>query len=330
MEHDVMPVIETAREWYEQRRNKNGSMNRNVMAVGIAVSHLLRTYFPLDEKAIKTDGKSQVRGLSGKLIESVLREHGETRPFASEGGRTSRGSLDHALVLGAALTKVIGPTCPSSEERAEIAEVLESYFVSCIEVDFYSKQRIKVDIDSAKPVSCFVRSVLDAAELRDDKPTGTVAQHLVGAKLELRFPEKEIGRDNANAADVQTNRSGDFQIGTTAFHVTVSPMAKLVGRCIENIHDGLRPYVVVPDDKVGFTRGLFESEGIGTQVQVQGIETFVGTNIEELAQFDGAAVRKELISLVRQYNARIEDIEPDQSLQILEPKWMEKLAVDGY
>ncbi|MEG2669065.1 MAG: DUF4928 family protein, partial [Oscillospiraceae bacterium] len=49
-----------------------GGVNTNVMTSGIAVAELLRAQYPLDEKSIKSEKDSQVKGLSGKMIKSVL------------------------------------------------------------------------------------------------------------------------------------------------------------------------------------------------------------------------------------------------------------------
>ncbi len=87
--------------------------------------------------------------------------------------------------------------------------------------------------------------MLNTARRRADQPTGSW-RSIVGAKLELRFPDSHVGRDKANAADLQTSRQGDFQLGNTAFHVTVSPMQKLVARVRENMREGFRPVVLVP------------------------------------------------------------------------------------
>lgn len=192
----------------------------------------------------------------------------------------------------------------------------------CIRDDYFAKQHMKVDVNVAKPVSAIVSDVLNAARLRADQPTGIVAQHLVGAKLELRFPDVHVGRDKANAADLQTSRQGDFQLGNTAFHVTVSPMQKLVSRVRENMREGYRSVVLVPFDKVVFAVGLFESEGLGDSVAVQSIESFVGTNIEEMGQFDSRVIGRGVARLIRRYNERIYCCEVDKSLMIEEPEWM--------
>lgn len=314
-------ALEAVAEWYEGKRSKKGRVNTNVMCVGLAVAELLKSDFPLTEDIVRSDKGSQVRGLSGNMISRVLKEHGEEQEFTSEGGRTSRGSLPIAQELSGILNALF-PDGLDTDERAAVARIMQAYFVRCIQRDYFAKQRIKVVIDSRKPVSNVVADILQAAMGRPDKPTGAVAQHLVGAKLELRFPESDIGRDKANAADRQTSRQGDFQLGSTAFHVTVSPMQKLVVRARENIREGYRPVVLVPYDKVQFATGLFESEGLGNRVGVQSIESFVGTNVEEMGSFAAGDIRKEVAKLIRRYNERIWDCETDKSLMIEEPEWL--------
>lgn len=315
-------VLEVARYWYESHRNAKGNVNTNVMTGGIAVAELLRDHFPLTGESIKSEKNSQVKGLSGRLVKTVLARFGEERKFTSEGGRTSRGTLVLATELAECITESIAPFDPTKEQREILADALQRYFVECVRSDYFDKKRIEVDIDCGKPVSAIVADILQAARVRADQQTGIVAQHLVGAKLELRFPKLEVGRDKANAADLQTDRQGDFQLGNTAFHVTVAPAAKLADRARENLRQGFRPVMLVPESSVQFAIGLFSSEGIGGKVAVQSIETFVGTNIEEMGSFESSAIRSGVARLVRQYNDRIRACEVDQSLQIEEPAWM--------
>lgn len=314
---DILDAIEL---WYESKRSKRGNVSRNVMAVGIGISELLQNRFPLTNDYVQSDKGSQVRGLSGACIKTVLARHGEMRAFASEGGRTSRGTLPMALELATIINSTL-PSDTCEDTRLEAANAIANFFVERIQVDFFNRQRIKVEIDLQKPISVIVDDILAEASLRSDKPTGTVAQHLVGAKLEMLFPTIEIGKDNSNAADQQTDRSGDFQINDAAFHVTVSPMAKLTDRCRDNIRNGIRPIVVVPHDKVSFAYGLFESEGLGNRVQVIALESFIGINIEELSFYKRDLIRLNVARLLAHYNKRIEDIEPDKSLQIEIPQW---------
>ncbi|BFO07990.1 hypothetical protein GGER_05000 [Serratia rubidaea] len=138
----------------------------------------------------------------------------------------------------------------------------------------------------------------------------------------MRFPELEIGLDRANAADMQTDREGDFQIGTTAFHVTTAPMEKLVSRCVENKKAGYRPIILTLDSKVLAARQMTENVNMSEQISVQSAEIFIGTNIEEIAIYDGDRIKEGIARLIRTYNKRIDKIEVDKSLMIDEPKWI--------
>jgi hypothetical protein len=323
-EQVVQIALDAATSWYESKRaRKTGNVNFNVMATGLAISVFLRTTdFPLKDKNITATNGAQVKGLNAAFVQRILDAHGVRGRIPVEGGRTSRGTITHALEFAHAVNRTLEPYNPSAIALAFASDALEDYFVDRIVVDYLNKQKLSVSIDATRPVSSIVADIISAARDRGDKPTGTVVQHLVGAKLELRFPELQIGRDRANAADQQTNRPGDFLVGTTAFHVTMNPATKLLDRVRENIRDGYRPMVLVPEDEVDFARGLFRSEqDLQNRVGVQSIETFVGTNVEEMSLFDSVAVRRSVALLVRMYNERIEQVEADMSLRIVEPRW---------
>lgn len=318
-------VLEEASRWYEGRRSKNGNVNTNVMTVGIAVAELMKTVFPLTDDIVKSKNQSQVRGLSRALVSRVLKEHGVEQEFTSEGGRTSRGSLVLALDLAERVNGLFREAQPSKQELSTMACLLQRYFVARIQEDYFAKQKLRVDIDAAKPAQRVIEEILEGARARPDQPGGTVAQHLVGAKLEIRFPELEVGRDKTNAADMQTNRQGDFELGNTAFHVTLSPTVKLIPRVKSNIRDGYRPIVLVPYEKLEFTKELFNTEGLGERVEAQSIESFIGLNIEEMGQFSAEGIKMQVASLIRCYNERIFSCEVDKSLMIVEPSWISDL-----
>lgn len=313
--------LNAAKVWYENQRAKNGSINTNVMNVGLVVSRMIADGIPIDDSRLYSEGKSQVRGLSGSTIAKILEQHGEVRLFTREGGRTSRGTIHLAVSFRNAINDV-NPYPREGLDTNHISFLLEDFFKDCVRIDYFDKQRITVDIETTKPVSSIISDILDAAAERSDKPTGVVLQHLIGAKLQLRFPEIEIGLDRANAADMQTDREGDFQVGTTAFHVTTAPMEKLISRCVENKRSGYRPVILTLESKVLAARQMAENVGMSEQISVQASEMFIGTNIEEIAIYDGDKIREGVARLIRTYNERIENIEIDKSLMIDEPKWV--------
>jgi len=321
MHNPTEAFLKAAQHWYESQRAENGAMNTNVMNAGLIVSRMMADGLPITDERLYSNGKSQVRGLSGPAIAKILEQHGETRIFTREGGRTSRGTV----FLAAAIRDVLNDTHVSEDNPIDavfVSSKLEAFFTKCVGLDYFDKQRITVEIDYTKPLSSVVSDILKAAAERSDKPTGAVLQHLVGAKLQLRFPEEKIGLDRANAADMHTDREGDFQVGTTAFHVTTAPMEKLITRCVENKRAGYRPVILTLESKVQAARQMADNVGMSEQISVQSAEIFIGTNIEEIAIYDGDRIREGLARLIRTYNLRIERIEIDKSLMIDEPRWL--------
>ncbi|THD40243.1 DUF4928 family protein [Pantoea sp. R102] len=321
MHNPTEAFLKAAQDWYESQRAENGAMNTNVMNAGLIVSRMMADGLPITDERLYSNGKSQVRGLSGPAIAKILEQHGETRIFTREGGRTSRGTV----FLAAAIRDVLNDTHVSVGNPIDalfVSSKLEAFFTKCVRLDYFDKQRITVEIDYTKPLSSVVSDILKAAAERSDKPTGAVLQHLVGAKLQLRFPEEKIGLDRANAADMHTDREGDFQVGTTAFHVTTAPMEKLITRCVENKRAGYRPVILTLESKVQAARQMADNVGMSEQISVQAAEVFIGTNIEEISTYDGDKIRLGLAKLIRTYNARIEKIEIDKSLMIDEPRWV--------
>lgn len=152
---------------------------------------------------------------------------------------------------------------------------------------------------------------------------GYVAQHLVGAKLQLRFPNVQVSNESASTADRPTNRSGDFMIGNTVFHVTVSPMEGVFKKCQENIKEGLKVYLIVPDAKLAAARQLGEQYCNG-HIAVEALESFISQNIEEISVFAADKLKNSLVSLVKIYNERVNAVEVDKSLMIELPSNLEK------
>lgn len=95
MEKDSLTnkILDEINTWYESKRNKSGTVNTNVMTVGLIVSRRISEGIPKTEKEMLSKSESQVKGLSGRAVQAILLEHNETRQFTSEGGRTSRGSI---------------------------------------------------------------------------------------------------------------------------------------------------------------------------------------------------------------------------------------------
>jgi hypothetical protein len=204
----------------------------------------------------------------------------------------------------------------SPSERAEVLETLQGFLVDRV-IEFHNRERIKLIFDPSKTTWQTIQGLLLAA--RETGREGPVAQHLVGAKLELRFPDLVISNESYSTADDQLGRPGDFWIGDTAFHVTVAPMPALFEKCAQNIKGGFRVFLLVPDRTLNGARQNAELVMPG-QMVVESIESFVSTNIEELSAF----AKKEVVSGIRRlldtYNRRVSECETDLSMSVEIPK----------
>jgi hypothetical protein len=154
---------------------------------------------------------------------------------------------------------------------------------------------------------------------RENGKYGPVAQYLVGAKLQLRFPELAIENESYSTADDQLGRPGDFYIGDTAFHVTVAPMPPVFEKCKRNIESGYRTYLLVPDGMLAGARQNAELAAFD-KIAVESIESFVSQNIEEISKFSKPGLLSGLRKLLETYNQRVNTVETDKSMLIEIPK----------
>ena len=253
---------------------------------------------------------NQVR-TSGHLIQSILSRNGENRRFTAEGGRTTRGTVPAAEGLVARLNQIEPLTTLPDEERGLVIGQLQVWLVERVQ-DYFGRQRIEVEVNLNKPSPLIVADILEAAGSK----AGAVAQHLVGAKLAVRFPGLDIENFSYTTADQQLSRPGDFVVADTAFHVTVSPMPPVFEKCKENLRNGFRPLLLVPELRIQAARQMAETAEALDSIGIVAIESFVGQNIEELGGFGRLDLANRFRELLEKYNERVGDAEVDRSLLI--------------
>ena len=305
-------ALATLEAWYDEQRPLPGEdPERNVIAAAIAVLEQFAKHFPVAREHYVTEG-SQVR-TSGNLIRKVLARHGETRTFSREGGRTTRGTRPAAEAFASRMNALPGAEALTADERRAISDELQRWLARRATA-YLDQRRLEVEIVLTKPASDIISDILAAAATK--KLSGAVAQHLVGAKLALRFPDQVIENHSYTTADEQLKRPGDFFVGDTAIHVTVAPMQHLFERCQKNVQFGYRSLLLVPASKVEAARELADIANLSGRIGVSSIEGFVGQNVEELSGFAREGLRTTLRELLMTYNGRVKEIEPNPGLQI--------------
>lgn len=302
---------------------RDGSPSRGAIAAALVVLDRLKEQYDLTLDFHLAPGGAQVKGASGQAVARILGEFGETRPFVKEGGRTNRGSRSAIELLLTGLSKTRLENL-DYQERVAVLNETQKFLVDRVR-DYHNRQRMRIIYNPGQTAWQMVADLLD--EAHKTGKDGPVAQYLVGAKLQLRFPDESIGNESYSTADDQLKRPGDFCIGDTAFHVTVTPTPGVYERARANIAQGYRAYLLVPDRSVVGTRQNAETVLPG-QIAVESIESFVGHNLEELAVFSRDRLAEGFLRLLRKYNERVDSVELDKSMLIEIPRNLQRLDHD--
>ncbi|WP_410210667.1 DUF4928 family protein [Aquirhabdus sp.] len=273
--------------------------------------------WPLNSDDWKTNKQGQVKGLGGPATQKILKEYEITRTLASEGGRTSRGSMQLML---------------------DYIDLLNQYQASYVEVDLGACERFWVEkareyferkpyvlsVDPLWGTRRAIRHLLQQAQARQKEGTGTkfvgtLMQHMVGAKLEVLLGEGHITHHHSNQNDAGSNRNGDFDYEDMVFHVTGMPSEALLGKCIENLNSGCKPVVITSSKGALVLEALLEDSRNGTydgRVDILEFEQFLASNVIELGRFNASGRRATLQKIIETYNLIIETVENDFSMKI--------------
>jgi hypothetical protein len=307
---DYLPPFE---DWYKNLKivKANEGPANGTMATALVVLEKLKNNYNLNFQDHLAKGGAQIQGVSGSTVADILIAFGEVRPFAKEGGRTNRGGPGEIKLLLDTLEKTEIKRL-SKTQRNEILTGFQQYIINRIK-DFHNRQRLKLLFTQSLSTRQIIFQLME--EAKNSGRAGPVAQHLVGAKLQLRFPGIKISNESFSTADKPTGREGDFIIGNTIFHVTVAPMPPVYEKCRQNVADGYRVYLLVLDSRLTAARQNAE-DLCGKTIAVESIESFVSQNIEEIGAFASENIKKSIKRLFELYNTRIDEVEIDKSIMI--------------
>jgi hypothetical protein len=284
------------------------------ISVALVVTQHARTMgLPLDDEKLITEGGGQVLGLGKGAVQTVLKRHGIDRVLASEGGRTSRGSLQNMRQYVGFLNAL--------ESHAEIdLDVIEAFWIDRVH-EFFAGKPFKIKLDASKSLRTVVRDVIEQAEERQKTTpgmyyAGAVLQHLVGAKLDCALGKGSFEHNSFYTADAPGARAGDFLLGDVAIHVTTSPGEGVIERCRENLNDGMRPVLVTIQRGLSVAEGLADNVGLADRIDIFEVEQFVALNVYELGKFASEGRKTAVTDIVGRYNEIVEEFETDPSLKI--------------
>lgn len=288
--------------------------NKGPLCVALHVTRwAIMNGLPIDSGKMITDGKGQVLGLGKGAVQRVLKDYEITKILASEGGRTSRSSMSNMQDYVAFLNQASGK--PGFDLKK-----VEEWWVDRVR-DFFEASPLKLKVDTGSTLKTCLTGIFEEAKRRQSENRGAtvlgaVMQHLVGAKLEMLYPDQAIKHSGYSVADSPTGRSGDFEIGDCVIHVTTAPAKLLLQKCLDNLDRGLRPLVISTNAGAAMAETLADEEGMIKRIEVLDITQFLVANMLEWTGFEGAKRRNTFEELISRYNQIVTSCETDPSLKI--------------
>ncbi len=191
--------------WYHSlKRYAGGFPARGTIGGALVVLDRLIENFDPDINAHTAGGGAQIKGASGDAVGRILERYGESRPFLSEGGRTNRGlrgDIKSMLVV----INSLGLEVLTVDERNATLQSFQVFLVDRVR-DYHNSQRLEIVFDGSKSTWQIVHDLLEKAG--ESRKAGPVAQYLIGAKIQLRFPHIVIDNHSYSTADIQLVQLG--------------------------------------------------------------------------------------------------------------------------
>jgi Domain of unknown function (DUF4928) len=293
-------------------------LRKGGLCVGLVVTETAREKgLPLEPEDLRTDEGGQVAGLGKAAVQKILEAHKISKILAEEGGRTSRGSLGLMEAYVRTLNEL-------HKEGSLNLDVALAWWIDKVRAHFASEGP-KFQFDPGKSLRANIGDLLEQAEELQAAGGGTnyvgaMLQHLVGAKLELVLGVGKLSHHGFSVADHSTARKADYQIDSTAIHVTTHPSEALVRKCGDNLKTGLKPLIVTIARSVQPAEFLLEAANIGDRVDVLDAAQFLTANVYERSFFKTAACKTTLTALLNLYNSIVSKCETDPSLIIQIPR----------
>ncbi|HEU5383627.1 MAG TPA: DUF4928 family protein [Ktedonobacteraceae bacterium] len=289
-------------EWYAGIDKNDQREGWGALCGGITILENLMGDYVLDLPYHQTESGTQIKKAGPTLGRKVFRKFGiSVNARLGEFGRTSRGGPPAAARLMALLGRLHLENLPV-EERNEALLLLQRL----ITFDLLKLLERRTQLIRTGSTDTFEKTLKDLLAAVPPISSGAVAQHLVGAKLKLRFPNREISNDVTAAADAPTKRPGDFIIEDTSIHITLSPQDAVFEKCIENLNEKLKVYLLVPEHKVSLAKRKAAQHNLEHQITIKSIESFIAQNIDEIAEFSKEDFTLQKENLIRIYNERIQ------------------------
>ncbi|MEN6449189.1 MAG: DUF4928 family protein [Thermoguttaceae bacterium] len=202
---------------------------------------------------------------------------------------------------------------PKAERALLLNEAVELVRLEMLRV--VGQAPVEIPSHCFDDIGTFVQSLLDAVQNRSN---GRVEQALVGAKLQLRFPDSIIPNNPSFAADRQTRRDCDFEVDDIRVIVSVAPKDQHFESAVSLVQAGRTVYFIVAEKHCDTAKKRLRRMSPTKTVVVHDVNQYVTSNMGEIARDRKLSPRQMCMLLVAEYNRRIA-ADNDPSLQVVEP-----------
>lgn len=313
---DAIPVLSAAAQAeIDDLLSRQDFSTKGPIAIALVVVERARSQtLPLNPANFRAAKGAQVAGASGKAADAILRRYGVTNSLGSEGGRTSRGSVDRMLALVEYMN--------SRHAAGDLDfDALQGFWVARAK-EYFATTPIQMKMDPALSIRAVLRGLIAQAEARQRVMpgmmiVGAVMQHMVGAALELRgeASDYEVKHHGSNQNDAK-GRGGDFDVGDTIIHVTNAPSSALITKCRANIEAGRRPVIVTNTKQLIAAEVLADAENLLERIEFVDFEQFVAAKLYDRGNFTAGQIRDAVAALVERYNDIVAAVEPTPGLLV--------------
>lgn len=311
----IEQAVKSQLEEWLNKCTRRERLARNTIAAGIVVLHHLRNAeaLPLRREDVFSNG-GELKHSRGQKLGKILNMYGLPENYLKEVTTRQAHQDAQQLMEKLAWGAILKPLQRDERDSLlqQMIEILKDRARKWLE-----KDAIKIRLSWNESPQEWLRQILSASR---ERSKGIVEQHLVGAKLQMRFPHLELPVVSAYAADTQTGRQGDFELvmasETLILHVTANPTLALIEKCKENLRQSQRPVIITTKEKENHALALAETEGIAHQISVIPIEHYITTNLIEMAAQQQVSLKEIIIFLLQIYNQRVDKAETDRSCKL--------------
>ncbi len=164
--------------------------------------------------------------------------------------------------------------------------------------------------DPASPTQQLISHLLRTAQ--NIHKENAVAHHLVGATLQIRFPETRIDNKPFNEAEKDVS---NYRVGDTDFYVRANPFLDASIECHQGIENPSKVYLLTLEEHLADARAKTEPVHQNS-LTIESVESFVGLIIEFMSAFSRDGLTQNLRCLLETHNKRVNEVESDKSILV--------------